>query len=267
MRLLQPLKNRVPFRLGQADANEKAVVVLLNGQRGERVVVAQLLAGLDLHAQVEHQVDLKLDRLIGQAKLGNLGTAQSADVVLLLQYGNVAVAQTGQVGGAADAGRPTADQANLGAVHQRQLLSGRQRWVANLLNVHPLEHLHGKVLQAADVDRPLLGGVQIAAAHAQVRGRADHAAGEAQRIVRQDGLGGAVVVLNIIKRNEINKTPLFQPKLTNLIGDHPDESFNVELSGTALLARRIGTLQTAGSLLEGASFAQRGVLDVVPVVS
>ena len=41
----------------------------------------------------------------------------------------------------------------------------------------------------------LLRGVQITTAHTEVGGGADHAAGQPQGVVTQDGLGGPIVVL------------------------------------------------------------------------
>lgn len=51
------------------------------------------------------------------------------------------------------------------------------------------------MLKPADVDGTFLGRIKIASAHAKVAGRANHAAGETKRIVRQDRLGSAIVIL------------------------------------------------------------------------
>ncbi len=101
------------------------------------------------------------------------------------------------------------------------------------------------MLEPADVDGALLAGRQVAPAHAQVRRGTHHAAGEAQRVVGQDGLGRAVVVLG---------------------GDAADEALDVELRGARLLARGVRALQTSGRLAQRAALAQSRVLDVVEVL-
>ena len=106
--------------------------------------------------------------------------------------------------------------------------SAKFRCELYLGDLHLFEHLHGEVLQPADVDGPLLRGVEVAAADAEVGGGADHAAGEAQGVVAEDGLGGAVVVL---------------------VGDGGDEGLDVQLGGAGLLARRVRTLQTSAMFI------------------
>ena len=56
-------------------------------------------------------------------------------------------------------------------------------------------HLSSKLLQTSNVDGTLLRGVEIAPTHTEVRGRAHHSAGKAQRVVREDVLTGPIVVL------------------------------------------------------------------------
>lgn len=56
-------------------------------------------------------------------------------------------------------------------------------------------HLRGELLQPADVDGPLLGGTEVAAAHTQVGGGAHHPTGQAEGVVREYHLGGSIVVL------------------------------------------------------------------------
>ena len=70
----------------------------------------------------------------------------------------------------------------------------------------------------------LLRGVQITTAHTEVGGGADHAAGQPQGVVTQDGLGGTIVVL---------------------VGDGRDEALHVQLGRTGLLAWSIRTFQTS----------------------
>ena len=60
---------------------------------------------------------------------------------------------------------------------------------------HLAEDVYGELLEAADVDGPLFGGGQIAAADAEVTGRAHHPTGEPERVVAQDRFGRAVVIL------------------------------------------------------------------------
>ena len=66
---------------------------------------------------------------------------------------------------------------------------GHRGW-KHLRDSHLLEHLDGEVLAAADVDGALPGRGQVAAADAEVARGAHHAAGQAKRVVRQDGLEG-----------------------------------------------------------------------------
>lgn len=113
------------------------------------------------------------------------------------------------------------------------------------MHTHLLEHLGGELLQAANVDGARLGGLQIAAADAQITGGTDHAAGQAERIVREDGLGGAIEIL---------------------VGNGRDEALDVQLRGTGLLAGRIGALEAACCLLQGATLRQGRVLDILKVV-
>ena len=56
-------------------------------------------------------------------------------------------------------------------------------------------YLSGKLLQSSDVDGTFLRSKQVTRPHTKVRGRADHAAGKSKRIVRENGLSSAVVVL------------------------------------------------------------------------
>ena len=64
---------------------------------------------------------------------------------------------------------------------------GHRGW-KHLRDSHLLEHLDGKVLEAADVDGALLGRGQVAAADAEVARGAHHAAGQPQGVVRENGL-------------------------------------------------------------------------------
>ena len=70
----------------------------------------------------------------------------------------------------------------------------------------------------------LLRSIQITPSHTEVRGGANHATGQTQGVVAQDGLGRAVVVL---------------------VGDGGDEALHVQLGRTGLLAGSIRTFQTS----------------------
>lgn len=70
----------------------------------------------------------------------------------------------------------------------------------------------------------LLRSIQITSAHTEVGGGADHAAGQPQGVVTQDGLGGTVVVL---------------------VGDGRDEALHVQLGGAGLLAGSVRTFQAS----------------------
>ena len=148
---------------------------------------------LNLDPKVLHQVYLEVDDLVGQPVGGELGGVEAPDVVLLLEDGDVVVAEPGQERGGGDGGGAAAEEGHLdletGGKRRRNIR--RQ----NLSDLHLFEHLHGEVLETTDVYRSLFGRVEVAAAHAEVRGRTDHAAGQTQGVVTQDGLGGAVVVL------------------------------------------------------------------------
>lgn len=101
------------------------------------------------------------------------------------------------------------------------------------------------MLKSADVDGSFLSRVEIASAHAEIAGRANHAAGETERIVREDRLRRAIVIL---------------------VGDRSDERLDVQLRGAGLLAGCIGTLEATRCLPQSAALAQGGVLDVVEVL-
>jgi len=51
-----------------------------------------------------------------------------------------------------------------------------------------------------------------------------------------------------------------------LVGNAGDETFDVQLRGTRLLAGRVRAFETPGRLPQGCSFAQGRVFDVVKVV-
>ena len=68
-------------------------------------------------------------------------TPEAADVVVLLEDGDVTVAEPGEEGGAADAGRTAAEQRDLGAVGGGQIGERRRAGVADLRNLHLHESL------------------------------------------------------------------------------------------------------------------------------
>jgi hypothetical protein len=80
------------------------------------------------------------------------------------------------------------------------------------------------VLETPNIDGALLAGLQIAASDTEVGRGADHAAGQAQRVVGQDGLGRPVVVLG---------------------RDTANEGLDIQLGRTRLLARGVGTFQAS----------------------
>lgn len=77
------------------------------------------------------------------------------------------------------------------------------------------------MLKTADVDGSFLSRVEIASTHTKVAGRANHAAGETEWIVRENRFGRAIVIL---------------------IGDGGDEGLDIQLRRAGLLARRVGAL-------------------------
>lgn len=74
------------------------------------------------------------------------------------------------------------------------------------------------MLKTADINRPFLGRVKIASAHAKVAGRANHAASKTEWIVRENRFGRTIVIL---------------------VGDGGDERLDVQLRRAGLLARRV----------------------------
>jgi hypothetical protein len=177
----QVLEHVVDLGRRHADAAEDGGgAVLLERLDGE--VAAERLVELDLDAEVAHQIDLELHDVERQAELRNLERREAADKLVLLIDGDVGVAETREKRGARDRRRAAADQRDLGGERRRQR-GAVERRIVNLLDAHLHENFGGKVLQAANVDRTLLGGVERAAANTEVAGRTDHAAREAERVV------------------------------------------------------------------------------------
>jgi hypothetical protein len=116
---------------------------------------------------------------------------ETAKVVVPLEDGDVGVSEPGEEGGARERGGAAAQHGELAVV----ALWAHQARRQHLRHAHHLEHLGGELLQAADVDRALLGRGQVAPAHAQVARRTHHAARQTQRVVREDRTSGAVVIL------------------------------------------------------------------------
>eukprot|EP00162_Nutomonas_longa_P013024 comp21380_c0_seq1/m.46109 comp21380_c0_seq1/g.46109 ORF comp21380_c0_seq1/g.46109 comp21380_c0_seq1/m.46109 type:complete len:938 (+) comp21380_c0_seq1:129-2942(+) len=170
-----------------------SIAVLLERVDGE--ALAELLAVLDLDAEIEHELDLKVDDRVGQTELRDLRGRETSREGVLLKHGHVGVAETRKEGAARNARWACANNRNLAAVRLRKLVERRQARVSDLRNVHLLEHLARKLLQTTNVDWAFLGGGKVAAAHAQVAGRTHHAAGQAVRVVAEDRLGSSVVVL------------------------------------------------------------------------
>ena len=67
-------------------------------------------------------------------------------------------------------------------------------------------YLCGELLKTPDIDGAFLRSVQVAAAHAEIRGRTHHSASETERVVGEDELGRAVVVLLDSKRTNAHLT-------------------------------------------------------------
>ena len=68
------------------------------------------------------------------------------------------------------------------------------------------------MLQTPDVNGPFFRGVEVAAAHTEVRRGANHAAGETQGVVRENGLGRSIVVLKPAPSNVTNNKIQFNDK-------------------------------------------------------
>lgn len=178
------------------------------------------------------------------------------------------IAESSQEGGARDGGRPAANQGDLGLVGRWQLVERGKGRVTDLRNVHVLEDLARKLLQTVDVDGALLSSSQVARADAQLTDRAHHAARQAQRVVRQNGLRSTIVVLTIRNR-ESQRNGSHTTKTQSgayLGGDGADESFDVELRRARLLARRVGTLETARGLFQRATLSQSGWFHIQEIV-
>lgn len=116
---------------------------------------------------------------------------------------------------------------------------------ARIPRVYKTAHLGSKLLQSSDIYRPLLRGIEIAPTHTKVRGRADHPTREPEGVIRENCLGGAIIVL---------------------VGNGGDEGLDVKLCGAALLTGGVGTLETAAGFLQRSPLAQSGVLDVIKIV-
>ena len=125
-----------------------------------------------LNPQVFHEFNLIVDDFYGQPVCRELAHVQASRELLLLEHGDVLVAEAGEERGAGDGSRAAAQQPDLGIVGRGQI-SAAGRWRQDLGDLHVLEHLNGKVLEAADVDGALLRGLQVAAAHAQIGGGTD----------------------------------------------------------------------------------------------
>lgn len=104
------------------------------------VGATQRSAALHFDAEVLHQLDLKVDHLIGQSILGNFGRTQTADEVVAFENGQVGIAESGEEGGARNGGRAAAEQSDLGTVARAQIGTGNLRR-QHLGNFHFLEHL------------------------------------------------------------------------------------------------------------------------------
>lgn len=101
------------------------------------------------------------------------------------------------------------------------------------------------MLKSADVDRSFFGCIEIASAHAKIAGRANHAAGETERIIRENRPRRAIIIL---------------------VGDGSDKRLDVQLGGTGFLARRIDALQATRRFLQSPAFTQGSVLDIVKIL-
>ena len=95
---------------------------------------------------------------------------------------------------------------------------------------HLLEDSNGELLKSVNLNRTLLGLAHVAVSCAKLTDGAELATGEAQRVVRQDNLGGTVpvFVLNVV-----------------------DETLDIYRGRAALLARSVVTLEAALGLSNG----------------
>lgn len=90
---------------------DSLVSLVLEGLDGK--VPSELLAALDLDAEILHQLHLKVDDVVGQTEAWDLTAAQTSNVRLLLEDRDVLVAQTSQESGATDARRSASNKGDL----------------------------------------------------------------------------------------------------------------------------------------------------------
>ena len=192
---------------------------------------------MQLHSQLLHHLHFPQHVFVVGAIRRNFSSDESSRVVRLLENVDVGVAESSQEGGAGERGGASPDECDFGVDYA--LIKRLQAGVPHLLHPHLLEHLARKLLQLADLNGPALQPVRIARGSAQLAHRAQTPAGEAEGIIGEDGLGGAVVVL-----------------ILNLVDKGPD----VNADRTGLLAWTVSALHAPRSLL------QRLLLSVEPVV-
>ena len=109
---------------------------------------------------------------------------------------------------------------------------GRRVWVRLERDAHLREGTRCKLLQLSDFDRTLFACMQVARTGTKVRGRADSASGEAERVLTEDNLRGTVVILS---------------------GNALDEGLDVDVRRARLRAWRVCTLQAALGFHHGSS--------------
>lgn len=103
--------------LSHSHTNEDALIaILLEALDSE--VAAKCLTTLYLDAEISHELDLKVDHVIGQAVAGDLSGAEATNELLLLEDGDVLVAHAAEEGAAAHGRRAAAHERDLGAVAQ-----------------------------------------------------------------------------------------------------------------------------------------------------
>lgn len=110
-----------------------------------------------------------------------------------------------------------------------------------MLNLHFFEHLAGKLLQLADLDRSALQPISVAGGGAEFTYWAQSSARKAERIIAEDGLGSSVVVLVL---------------------DLVDERTDVDADGAGLLTWTVCALHASRCLGNGLPLRVNPVVEV-----
>ena len=89
-----------------------------------------------------NQLEIRMDLLTSCAWVRRGALPETANVFLLLEDGQVSVAETSEERGTADASRSAAKQGDLAMIARWQLIDRRQARIAYLRYAHLHEHLH-----------------------------------------------------------------------------------------------------------------------------